>query len=204
MTRIDGVFIGTINSAYADQTKHLYFYFLGNRESGLTVGASTCTVSIADQKARSVLNGSNLSGLPVISAGISEERYDPRTKSYSCKLYNKCALFKYNVTKGANVPDNILTPLNVPYTKVTIDFSVDPNKISATDDPLTYSDPGIIELKEVAPGTTAVRYAVYFTKQIMGTTYTYETNYEVTQSGQNTVGANWYYNTETISITNKQ
>lgn len=155
LTRINEVFIGTIKNAnYGDK---LYFYFLGNKESGLTVGASTCTVNIANQTAVSQSSG-QLSRLPVISAGVSEEIYTANTSTYNCNLYNKVGLVKLSVSKAADVADAVQTPIKVKYTTATIDFSKDPNN----DEILTYGDEGIIELPAVPSGTTADRYAIMF------------------------------------------
>ena len=85
-------FTGTID-ATGDNTKPLYFYFLGNKAdiTGLTEGSSTtCTVNISDQ--------SDYPHLPVISMAPSDQFFPSEGNHYSAHLLNKCSLMKFNVT----------------------------------------------------------------------------------------------------------
>lgn len=167
LKRINGEFKGTIKNAQYGY--NLYFYFLGNKESGLTDGATTCTVNIANQTAVTQYSG-RLSGLPVISAGVSEEFYTAYTSTYNCKLYNKVGLVKLSVSKAADVADAVQTPIKVKYTTATIDFSKDPN----SNEILTYGEEGIIELPAVPSGTTADRYAIMFPQNYGSAENTYD------------------------------
>lgn len=81
-------FSGSISGAITDMP--LYFYFLGDvtPENKLYAGETTrCSVNISNQKTK----------LPVISCGYSNELFSRDNGTYNVKLYNKCALVKFNV-----------------------------------------------------------------------------------------------------------
>lgn len=131
------VFTGDITTTVADDPADrtpLYFYFLGNKDTGtLTAGTTTsCTVNISNQ--------TDYPHLPVISFSASNEDFSG-DGSYSAALNNKCSLMKFNVTTDSNSPIHI-TGMN---NKVTIDFS-DPE---GTDNGFSYSKAGdgIIKMK---------------------------------------------------------
>ena len=118
----DGKYVGTIThngtffsgniDATGDNTKPLYFYFLGNKDAGtLTAGTTTsCTVNISDQ--------TGYPTLPVISFSASDQNFNG-AGSYTASLHNKCSLMKFSVSTRANSPIYI-TGMN---NKVIIDFS---------------------------------------------------------------------------------
>ena len=121
-------FTGTID-ATGNNTKPLYFYFLGNKAdvSGLTEGSSTtCTVNISDQTYQT-----QNPTLPVISFSASDQNFNG-AGSYTARLHNKCSLMKFNVTTSSTAPICI-TGMN---NKVTVDFS----KIAETGTGLGESD----------------------------------------------------------------
>ena len=86
----------------------LYFYFLGNKVNSIENGTTSCTFNISDQTEE----------MPVISMGVSKETYPSDGNSYSSKLYNKCALMKFNVTTPSDAAICITGMNNT----VTIDF----------------------------------------------------------------------------------
>ena len=86
----------------------LYFYFLGNKVNSIENGTTSCTFNISDQTVE----------MPVISMGVSNETYPSNGNSYSSKLYNKCALMKFNVTTPSDAAICITGMNNT----VTIDF----------------------------------------------------------------------------------
>lgn len=105
-------FTGTID-ATGDNTKPLYFYFLGNKAdvSGLTEGSSTtCTVNISDQ--------SDYPHLPVISMAPSDQFFPSEGNHYSAHLLNKCSLMKFDVNSNSTAAICI-TGMN---NKVTVNF----------------------------------------------------------------------------------
>ena len=118
----DGKYVGTIthNGTYfsgnidatGNNTKPLYFYFLGNKDAGtLTAGTtSSCTVNISDQ--------TGYPTLPVISFSASDQNFNG-AGSYTASLHNKCSLMKFSVSTRANSPIYITGMNNL----VTIDFS---------------------------------------------------------------------------------
>ena len=142
----DGKYVGTIthNGTYfsgnidatGDNTKPLYFYFLGNKDAGtLTAGTTTsCTVNISDQ--------TGYPTLPVISFSASDQNFNG-AGSYTASLHNKASLMKFNVTTPSNSPICI-TGMN---NKVIIDFSKAAN--DAQNNGFTYDkeDEGIIKMK---------------------------------------------------------
>lgn len=100
-----GVFEGDLTiTKSGDQP--LYFYFLGNngpKKLGLSVGNTTTTVDISDQKL----------SLPVISYAPSEQNYADDVTSYTVQydwLRNQCALVKFRMENiydmSANTHDN--------------------------------------------------------------------------------------------------
>lgn len=116
----DGKYIGTLTCSGAAfsgtitgpvEGQPLYFYFLGNKDTGtLTAGTTTsCTVNISDQTSK----------LPVISMAPSTENYTSSKDSYEACLLNKCSLMKFNVTTPSNSPICI-TGMN---NKVTVLFN---------------------------------------------------------------------------------
>ena len=127
-------FSGTINITQNGE-KPLYFYFLGNKidVSTLTTGETTeCTVNISNQTEE----------LPVISMGKSIDAegrtvyYEEGTTSYSSRLYCKCSLMKFNVTKSVAASSQSAICVKGFNNLVTVDFG-DP-----TDSGFTYSMDG--------------------------------------------------------------
>ena len=102
-------FSGSITGPTTGQP--LYFYFLGNNHSSLSVGDAGCTVNISDQ--------TNYPHLPVISMAPSDQTYPSEGNQYTARLHNKASLMKFNVTTPSNSPICI-TGMN---NKVIIDFS---------------------------------------------------------------------------------
>jgi len=114
LTRASEEFSGPIN-APADGTE-IYFYFVGGLTPSATPTAGTTTdftVDISDQS----------STLPVLSC--NHVTYREGTRSYSCKLRNKCALVKYTFTDESRT-----VRVGGRYTQATINFAN-----GAADDP---------------------------------------------------------------------
>ena len=105
-----GVFAGGI--ANADASDYLHFYFLGNQDVGeLTAGSSDgFSVVISDQ----------VTSLPVISYGVSTEKYSPSVSSYTACLRNKCALAKFEVSTSSTYAATCVKGMN---NKVEVCFS---------------------------------------------------------------------------------
>jgi hypothetical protein len=84
-------FSGTVTVG-GDNTKPLYFYFVGNKDTGtLTEGTTTsCTVNISDQS----------TALPVLSFSASNENYNGGG-TYTASLHNQCALVKFTMENPA-------------------------------------------------------------------------------------------------------
>ena len=144
----------------------LYFYFLGNRNTGSltagTSGSTSCTVNISDQ--------TDYPHLPVISMGVSIDRstgetvnYASGTTSYEAQLHNKCSLMKFNVTTSST-RTICITGMN---NKVTVNFGkVDESGdglTGDTDQGFSYSvdetDGGLIKLKG-GSGSPAEKWAI--------------------------------------------
>ncbi len=114
LTRTSETFTGTI-TAPADGTE-IYFYFVGGLTPSATPAAGTTTdfkVDISDQS----------STLPVLSC--NHVTFREGTRSYSCKLRNKCALVKYTFTNESRT-----VRVGGRYTQATINFAN-----GAADDP---------------------------------------------------------------------
>ena len=136
----DGKYVGTITHNGTNFTgnititqngdRPLYFYFLGNKDTGtLTAGSTTnCTVNISDQ----------ISELPVISMAPSEEDFPSSGNTYTASLHNKCSLMKFNVTTTSTEPIYI----SGMYNTVTVNF----DDLSANDG-FSYSNAGNIWMK---------------------------------------------------------
>lgn len=163
-------FSGTI-SASGDNTKPLYFYFLGNcvDVSGLTAGTTTsCTANISDQ--------TNYPHLPVISMAPSDQTYPSDGNQYTASLHNKCSLMKFKVNTPSNQPICI-TGMN---NKVIINFSEAAN--DGANNGFTYDKDGdgIIKLKGYS-GVPAQKWAIVLPQPALsagadGTAYTNEEN----------------------------
>ena len=108
----------------------LYFYFLGNKQGWLSVGASGCTVNISDQ--------TDYPHLPIISMGASFDNYQTGTTEYAAQLHNKCSLMKFNVTTPS-AEAIYLTGMN---NTVTVNFAD-----LSTNDGFSYSCAGKTWLK---------------------------------------------------------
>ena len=181
-------FSGTID-ATGDNTKPLYFYFLGNcvDVSGLTAGSTTsCTANISDQSA--------YPALPVISFSASNEKYNGAGE-YSASLHNKASLMKFKVTTPSDSPICI-TGMN---NKVMIDFSKAAN--DGENNGFTYDKEGegIIRLKG-GSGTNVVKWAIVLPQDALsagsvGTAYTTDNIYEGTRPSLSAISANQYLNT---------
>ena len=96
----DGVFTGTITNPQT--TDYLHFFHLGNKDCGtLTEGSSqSCSVSISDQ----------IGGLPVISSGCSNEMYSTDITNYTARLYNRCALVRFDVDNYSESAATCISP----------------------------------------------------------------------------------------------
>ena len=94
LTRTNGTFTGTLHNVVPGE--NLRFYFLGNKEGELAVGATECYVSIADQ---------TTGKLPVLSEGVSDKPFDKNVTSYTAQLYNKCALVKFIITNNTTATE---------------------------------------------------------------------------------------------------
>ena len=138
-------FSGSITGPTTGQP--LYFYFLGNNHSSLSVGDAGCTVNISDQ--------TNYPHLPVISMAPSDQTYPSEGNQYTARLHNKASLMKFNVTTPSNSPICI-TGMN---NKVIIDFSK--ATYDAQNNGFTYDkeDGGIIKLKG-GSGTNVEKWAI--------------------------------------------
>ena len=142
----NGVYVGTLThngtqfEGSIDATQNgdqpLYFYFVGNKQGTLEVGATSCTVSISDQTHE----------LPVLSMAPSNEYYPSEGNAYSASLHNKCSLMKFNVTTPSTAAI-CLTGMN---NTVTVNFG----EPTATNYGFTYGidaeDGGLIMM----PGVT--------------------------------------------------
>ena len=117
----DGVFSGTIMNPHNDD--YLHFFHLGNKDCGtLTAGISaSCSVSISDQ----------INAIPVISAGCSNELFSSENTMYTAKLYNKCALVKFDIETGSEYASTYISGFK---NQVTVDFSDDTFSFSMVDD----------------------------------------------------------------------
>ena len=98
-------FTGSIEGAV--EKEPLYFYFLGNKESKIAKGSTSCSVLIDDQTEE----------LPVISYGRSNKVFEG-VGSYSVFLLNQCALMKFDVKTESKEPICLIGMNN----KVEIDF----------------------------------------------------------------------------------
>ena len=115
----DGAYVGTLThngtqfagtiDASVNGIKKLYFYFVGNKNTGaLTAGSTTsCTVNISDQT----------NELPVLSFSESYEDFTG-AGSYSASLHNQCALVKFTLANPAG-----LTQVGGMHTEATISFA---------------------------------------------------------------------------------
>ena len=164
----NGHYVGTLthNGTYFSgnitdpvEGEPLYFYFLGNKDTGTltagTSGSTSCTVSISDQ--------TDYPHLPVISMGVSIDRengnaivnYSSGVSTYEAQLHNKASLMKFNVTTPSNSPICI-TGMN---NKVIIDFTKAAN--DGANNGFTYDqeDGGVIILKG-GSGTNVEKWAI--------------------------------------------
>ena len=187
-------FAGTID-ATVNGTQPLYFYFVGNKNTGtLTAGSTTsCTVNISDQ--------TGYPALPVISFSASNEDFTGEG-SYTASLHNKASLMKFNVTT-ASTRTICITGMN---NKVTIDFS----KVNESGDGLTgdtdqgfsYSvdetDGGLIKLRG-GSGSPAEKWAIVLPQAALsagadGSVYTNEETqrYKANRPALDAISSNQY------------
>ena len=186
-------FSGTID-ATGDNTKPLYFYFLGNKAdvSSLTEGSSTtCTVNISDQ--------ANYPHLPVISMAPSDETFDgPGT--YTAHLLNKCSLMEFDVTSTSTAAICI-TGMN---NQVTVNF--DPTTVG-TDEGFSYSkDTEVGFMKLSGKDGDGKTYAIVLPQAELTTTgeaYTID-GYEGTRPALPALGTDEYYKSYTITMSGTQ
>ena len=84
-------FSGTINPTAND---YLYFFFVSGllQEKDMEAATQTYTVRISSQTG----------GLPVLSFGKSNVKYDSEVNVYTCTLLNKCGLVKFALENGTN------------------------------------------------------------------------------------------------------
>ena len=201
----DGTYVGTLThngtqfagtiDATVNGTQPLYFYFVGNKNTGtLTAGSTTsCTVNISDQ--------TGYPALPVISFSASNEDFTGEG-SYTASLHNKASLMKFNVTT-ASTRTICITGMN---NKVTIDFS----KVNETGDGLTgdtdqgfsYSvdetDGGLIKLRG-GSGSPAEKWAIVLPQAALsaggdGSVYTNEETqrYKANRPALEAISSNQY------------
>lgn len=186
-------FTGTID-ATGDNTKPLYFYFLGNKAdvSSLTEGSSTtCTVNISDQ--------ANYPHLPVISMAPSNETFDG-SGTYTAHLLNKCSLMEFDVTSTSTAAICI-TGMN---NQVTVNF--DPTTVG-TDEGFSYSkDTEVGFMKLSGKDGDGKTYAIVLPQTELTTTgeaYTID-GYEGTRPALPALGTDEYYTSYTITMSNTQ
>ena len=186
-------FTGTID-ATGDNTKPLYFYFLGNKAdiSSLTEGSTTtCTVNISDQ--------ANYPHLPVISMAPSNETFDG-SGTYTAHLLNKCSLMEFDVTSTSTAAICI-TGMN---NQVTVNF--DPTTVG-TDEGFSYSkDTEVGFMKLSGKDGDGKTYAIVLPQTALTTTgeaYTID-GYEGTRPALPTLGTDEYYTSYTITMSNTQ
>ena len=156
-------FSGTID-ATGDNTKPLYFYFLGNcvNVDVLDAGLSTsCEAVISDQ--------TGYPTLPVISFSASNENYNG-AGTYTASLHNKASLMKFNVTTPSTSPICI-TGMN---NKVTVNFAD-----RSTNDGFSYSkdSEGVIKMQG-GSGSPAVKWAIVLPQDASPAARAYTDNYE--------------------------
>ena len=186
-------FTGTID-ATGDNTKPLYFYFLGNKAdiSSLTEGSTTtCTVNISDQ--------ANYPHLPVISMAPSNETFDG-SGTYTAHLLNKCSLMEFDVTSTSTAAICI-TGMN---NQVTVNF--DPTTVG-TDEGFSYSkDTEVGFMKLSGKDGDGKTYAIVLPQTALTTTgeaYTID-GYEGTRPALPALGTDEYYTSYTITMSNTQ
>jgi hypothetical protein len=184
-------FSGTID-ATGDNTKPLYFYFLGNKAdvSSLTEGSSTtCTVIISDQ--------ANYPHLPVISMAPSNETFNG-SGTYTAHLLNKCSLMEFDVTSSSTAAICI-TGMN---NKVTVNF--DPST-AGTDEGFSYSkDTEVGFMKLSGKDGEGKTYAIVLPQAALTTTgeaYTID-GYVGTRPALPALGTDEYYTSYTITMNN--
>ena len=201
----DGTYVGTLThngtqfagtiDATVNGTQPLYFYFVGNKNTGtLTAGSTTsCTVNISDQ--------TGYPALPVISFSASNEAFTGEG-SYTASLHNKASLMKFNVTT-TSTRTICITGMN---NKVTIDFS----KVNESGDGLTgdtdqgfsYSvdetDGGLIKLRG-GSGSPAEKWAIVLPQAALsegadGSVYTNEETqrYKANRPALDAISSNQY------------
>ena len=100
----------TIGAQVDDQPLH--FYFLGGKGFTPTINDNTATVNISDQTSK----------YPVISYAASNENYPTTSGGYTARLFNKCSIVKFNVTKPAGFADGTTTIMGM-NNQVTVDFT---------------------------------------------------------------------------------
>jgi len=110
----DGAFSGGIDPTSCDEEDYLHFYFMGGKgplTNTLTAGETTSfTADISDQS----------TNLPIITYGHSTQKYTSGSTSYTCFLFNECALVKFNT----NVASSTVT-LSGMFTQAKADFEAD-------------------------------------------------------------------------------
>lgn len=91
----DGVqFSGTIGAEVGlTTTDKLHFYYTGGLEPIVTVDDEGMTFKVYEISDQS-------DNLPVFSYGCTSSNYDTEVDTYSCFLYNKCALVKFNLPEN--------------------------------------------------------------------------------------------------------
>ena len=159
-------FSGTID-ATGNNTKPLYFYFLGNcvDVSGLTAGTTTsCTANISDQ--------TGYPALPVISFSASNENYNG-AGAYTARLHNKASLMKFNVTTPSNSPICI-TGMN---NKVIVDFSKAANDGDNNGFSYSKDSEGVIKMQG-GSGSPAEKWAIVLPQDASPAARAYTSDYE--------------------------
>ena len=104
---LEGVFSGDIEPV---EGEYLYFYYMGSALYDYDYDEGEYIFDISDQE----------SELPVLSCGRSNVKYDSEVTSYSCTMYNQCALVNFTLENEAHY-DVILN--DVMNSKLTIDFA---------------------------------------------------------------------------------
>ncbi|MBO4574585.1 MAG: hypothetical protein J5708_04620 [Bacteroidales bacterium] len=194
LTHDGSKFTGSITTTISG-TQPLYFYFLGNKDTGtLTAGTTTsCTVNISDQTA--------YPALPVISFSASDEDFSG-SGSYSAALNNKCSLIKFNVTTPTNYPICI-TGMN---NKVTVDFSKAANDVQNNGFTYDKEGEGIIKMKG-GSGSPAVKWVIVLPQDELsegaeGTAYSEDYSYVGARAAVPAITMNQYLNEDRTMTVN--
>lgn len=173
--KYDGTkFGGTITPTSGDDGDYLHFYFMGNKGAK----SEPTSVNITDQTSK----------YPVISYGHSTSLYNSGTTEYDAKLFNKCAIRKFNTTDI----DKAITITGMNNT-VTVNFAA--NNGATTGEPYSFSKSGDGEIKLHAESSDK-RWAILLPQSEVTTATAYAPGYSTTSTFTvPEVVANGYYDT---------